>query len=69
MANLKFLYHCLADLMGSVSFDFKRHLADLIFAKGACTKTLCVPCGAVIPCDFPWRQAIIQVIWFSLFIH
>ncbi|CAH2099639.1 unnamed protein product [Euphydryas editha] len=55
---LKKLSENYAVLLESLNYDYKRYISDLIFGRGVCIGSLCLPCGTRIPCDISWRNMI-----------
>ncbi|CAH0406101.1 unnamed protein product [Chilo suppressalis] len=44
-----------------MSLDFQKYMAELVFGRGSCSKTYCLPCGRDVPCDLPWREIIDKI--------
>ncbi|KAL0895500.1 hypothetical protein ABMA27_011610 [Loxostege sticticalis] len=48
-------------LMDSLSFDVRKYLTELLYGRGTCGKSFCVPCGIIVPCGLPWREIMENV--------
>lgn len=47
--------------MDPLNYDARKYLTELLYGRGSCGKTLCAPCGTMVPCDLPWREIMENV--------
>ncbi|CAG9576065.1 unnamed protein product [Danaus chrysippus] len=48
-------------VFSNLNYDYSRYIADLTFGHGSCSRSVCVDCGGIVPCNVPWREVIERV--------